>query len=135
MTPTQRTLKLLDGLGYKSGIVERWIPNPAYPGGGKRIDLWGIIDIIAINNRETVAVQSTGQAFSDHVRKIEGEGEKALLDWLAGPNRSFWLVAWRPLAAYKKDGTRAKADKMTPRVVRYVRGGPDRLCQVPVDLD
>lgn len=130
MTPTRRTLNLLEKMGYKTGIVERWIPNPAYPGGGKRLDLWNVIDIIAINARDTVAVQSTGTDFAGHVRKIEDDHSQSVLDWIAGPQRRFLLIGWRPLADYKKDGTRKVRDRWTPRIVEYKRTDPTRIHQV-----
>ena len=92
MTPTQRTLKKLRDDGYTPGIVERWIG--AHGPMGKRRDLFGIIDIIAIGNGDIVGVQSTGTDFSGHHKKITGEGKEALILWLENGGQ-FWLYAWR----------------------------------------
>ena len=118
MRPTERTLGLLRDLGYWPGIVERWVPNPGSPGGGKRRDLYQIIDIIAIKPSETLGVQSCGQDVSGHVKKlVELEGN--LRAWLAGDIRTFWLIGWRPLADYKKNGERAMRDRWQPRIIEY----------------
>ena len=69
ISPTQRTLKANKNLGRKCGIVERW---QQYGGKfGVRQDLFGFIDIIAIDEFEgIVGIQSTGQDFSGHIKKI-----------------------------------------------------------------
>ena len=105
MTPTQRTLGLLKGHGYLPGIVERWAPNPKYPGGGKRIDLFGFIDIIALKEGETLAVQSCGQAHSEHRDKILGERREMALRWLEPASNKLALISWRKVKV--KRGGRA----------------------------
>ena len=79
---------------------------------GRRVDLWGIIDIIAMNGTDILAVQSCGQSFSEHDKKI-----------LASPMASKWLrsggklmlVGWRKLKV-KRGG---KAMRWVPRVKNY----------------
>lgn len=67
MSPTQRSLKYLRDQGYKCWIVEHW---NAYA--RKRQDLFGCIDILAIGNGETLAVQTTSRSnVSARVKKIE----------------------------------------------------------------
>ena len=118
-SPTQRSLKYLKDQGFKTGIVERyisgiqkeddhWIP-------GRRIDLFGIIDIIAINNFVTVGVQSCGQAFSEHHKKLTEEKIDDVIDWLAGGSRELWLIGWRKLKL-KRGG---KAMRWKPRIRVY----------------
>jgi len=114
-SPTQRSLAYLKKQGLKTGIVERWLPNPAYPGGGKRSDLFGIIDIIAINGPETIGVQSCGQAFSEHHKKLTEEKKQETIDWLQGGTRQLWLIGWRKLKV--KRGKKAMHWK--PRVRVY----------------
>lgn len=53
-SPTQRTLKHLRDLGYKAEVVERWNPHARV-----RHDLFNIIDVLALNETEVVAVQTT----------------------------------------------------------------------------
>jgi len=112
MTPTQRTLKYLRDNGFVCGIVERFIS--AYARHGIRIDLFGIIDIIAIKDGEIRGVQSCGQAFSEHNKKI-----------LASENSVKWirsggilqLIGWRKLL--KKRGMKAK--EWVPRIKVFTR--------------
>jgi hypothetical protein len=53
--PTQRSLEHLRKLGYIADVTERWIPRM-----NVRKDLFGFIDILAINDTELLAVQATG---------------------------------------------------------------------------
>jgi len=116
MTPTQRTLKLLRDDGWTLDIVERSLPGKTFR---IRRDFLNCIDIIAVRPGETAGVQSCGQAFAAHDRKILAE-EKAL-KWLNGGNRLI-LIGWRKLKA--KRGGRAMIWK--PRIKEYTRG--DFLC-------
>lgn len=66
MTPTQRTLAELRRRGYRAAITERWNPFAKI-----RQDLWGIVDVLAIREGETLAVQCTsGSNVSARVQKI-----------------------------------------------------------------
>lgn len=89
MTPTQRTLKLLRDRGWTADVVERWIP-----GAFIRKDYLGIIDIIALTGREIIGVQSCGESFSEHAKKIADHAEGANR-WLESGGRLL-LVGWRP---------------------------------------
>ena len=92
ITPTQRTLKKLRDDGYTAGIVERFISIPG--SFGKRIDLFNIIDIIAIKKGEIWGVQSCGQAFADHDKKIlEHENSPK---WIEAGG-ILLLIGWRKL--------------------------------------
>ena len=65
-SPTQLTLKRLRGLGYRCAIVEKWNSHVKI-----RQDLFGIIDVLAVGNGETVAVQCTTYTnVSSRVKKI-----------------------------------------------------------------
>ncbi len=57
---TQKTLTLLRDEGYTPWIVERWIPARGHPGGGKRVDLYHLLDIIAYADGQLYGIQSTG---------------------------------------------------------------------------
>jgi hypothetical protein len=66
VTPTQRSKKHLESQGYRVAVVEKWNPHASI-----RQDLWGCIDIIAIRENETLAVQTTsGSNVSARVKKI-----------------------------------------------------------------
>lgn len=59
MSPTQRSLQLLRSRGYIPWIVERWIAQAR-----KRVDFYGIADIIAIHpeSGDMLAVQTTSMS-------------------------------------------------------------------------
>ena len=104
MKPTERTLKAFREMGFAVGIVERYINFTR-----QRIDLFGIIDIIAIRQGEIIGIQSCGQAFSSHLKKMnESEYTEK---WLAsGAGLQLW--GWRKVK--KKRGGKAMVYK--PRV-------------------
>ena len=55
MSPTQRTLEHLRAAGYPLvQVVERWNPHAKV-----RQDLFGIVDVLAVNEAGIVAVQTT----------------------------------------------------------------------------
>lgn len=113
-TPTMRTLDLLRSEGYTAELVERWFPSRPGAPHGMRKDYLNIIDIIAIKDDETLAVQSTGQDFSGHLRKMFSENENCM-KWLANPDRKLMLIGWRKLKV-KRGG---KATKVRPRIARF----------------
>jgi len=82
MTPSQRTVAHLRKLGYQTANVESFNYFTK-----RKHDLYGCIDILAIGNGETLAVQVTSKSnMSARIKKIE-ESE-ALLEML----RSGWRV-------------------------------------------
>ena len=95
MTPTQRTKLWLAKQGFENDICEKWIPNPAHPGGGFRKDLFGFIDIIALTSEGVLAVQSTGSAFSQHMHKLTVEKAREVDQWLRTPGTQLLLIGWR----------------------------------------
>jgi len=111
-TNTSRTLKYLKGQGWEAEIVERWLPNPKHPAGGVRKDLFGIIDIIAVADNRIAGVQSCGQAFSEHDKKIIAEPMS--LKWIKTKN-VLMLIGWRKVL--KEKGGKLKIWK--PRVKVY----------------
>jgi hypothetical protein len=65
-SPTQRTIKHLHDLGYETWVVEYWNAFAR-----QRVDMWGCIDLVAIREGETLAVQTTsGSNVSARVKKI-----------------------------------------------------------------
>lgn len=66
MTPTQRSLAEMRKRGYRCAVVERWNPHARI-----RQDLFGVVDLLAIGNGETVAIQTTsGSNVAARVAKI-----------------------------------------------------------------
>lgn len=65
--PTERTLQQLRKDGWLADVVERWIPHAK-----RRKDLFGIIDIVALGDGETLGVQCTSDSnMSARVHKLE----------------------------------------------------------------
>lgn len=91
MTPTQRTLRELKRQGRVCAIVEKWIPHARV-----RKDMFGIIDVIALDpQRGVVGVQSTGQDFAGHHRKLTEQKAQECVDWLQTPGTVLELWGWR----------------------------------------
>lgn len=91
MTPTQRTIRELKNLGRECAIAEKWIP-----GANIRRDLFGIIDVVALDpERGVVGIQSTGSAFSQHYQKLTVECYQNTFNWLSTPGASLELWGWR----------------------------------------
>lgn len=66
MSPTERTLAELRKRGYMVAITEKWNPFAKI-----RQDLFGIVDVLAVREGETLAVQCTsGDNVSKRVDKI-----------------------------------------------------------------
>jgi hypothetical protein len=111
-SPTQRTIRALKDQGRKCGIVERFVNRPGTH--GIRIDLFGFGDIIALcPEHGIIAIQSCGQAFAEHYRKItedEYVSENAV-DWLkCGGKIELW--GWRKLKLTRS----GKAMRWQPRI-------------------
>jgi len=110
LSATQRTLRALRQQGYICGIVERF--NPHVGTHGIRQDLFGFIDIIAIKPKGICAIQSCGQSFSAHMRKIL-ENDLAV-EWLkAGGHLELW--GWRKIK--KKRGGKLRI--WSPRIHEF----------------
>jgi hypothetical protein len=69
MTPTQRSLAHLRADGWLAEVVEKWNPHARI-----RQDLFGFVDIIAVREGETLAVQTTSADHkAERVAKIESD--------------------------------------------------------------
>ena len=92
MTPTQRTLAELRKRGYLAEVVEKWNPY-GRDGFGSRKDLFGFIEVLALRDDETLAVQTTSASnVSARVKKI------ADADALSAVRKAGWYVVvhgWR----------------------------------------
>ena len=115
LSPTQRTLRALRAQGSIVGSVERW--NPHVGSHGIRQDLFGFIDLIALDpERGIIGIQSCGQAFSQHINKIlDSDCTQAAIEWLrCGGKIEVW--GWRKVKL--KRGGKAKVWK--PRIREIV---------------
>jgi carbonic anhydrase len=65
-SPTQRSKAYLESEGYTVAITEHWNQWAR-----RRVDLFGFVDLLAIRQNETLAVQTTsGSNVSARVKKI-----------------------------------------------------------------
>lgn len=88
MTPTQRSLAYLRAQGWQVAVVERWNPHARI-----RQDLFGVLDLLAVRDGQTLGVQTTsGSNVAARARKIaEAEQVPAL-------RKAGWLLhvhGWR----------------------------------------
>jgi hypothetical protein len=91
MTPTQRSLAHLKDAGYRAAVVEKWNPHARI-----RQDLFGCIDIIAVGNGETLAVQTTsGSNVAARVKKI---AEAEALPDIRAAGWKIFVHGWRKAA-------------------------------------
>lgn len=96
LSPTQRTLGALRQRGMPCWIVERF--NQYAGPHGLRIDLFGIIDVLALDKSPTggvIGVQSCGQDYAAHYRKLTVEKAQETADWLETPGTKLELWGWR----------------------------------------
>jgi hypothetical protein len=89
-SPTQRTLDLCRKSGLTAQVVERWERFSR-----RRIDLFGVIDIVAIGGGQIIGIQSTaGSGVSARRRKILCEPRAKL--WVTSGGR-LYIHGWRKL--------------------------------------
>ena len=109
VTPTQRTLKALRNQGRICDVVERFVHTGKV---GFRRDLFHFIDIICIDPVDgIIGVQSCGQAFSEHVKKMTANDVLPL--WLKFAKVE--LIGWRKVVL-RRGGS---AVRWTPRVMDF----------------
>ncbi len=114
ISPTSRTLEYIRSQGWIADIVERF--NPYAGKFGRRKDMFGFGDIIAMGEGSIIAIQSCGQAFSEHCRKITQ-------DKLVAPNAFLWmknggrlmLIGWRKIKLHRG----GKAMRWSPRIKEF----------------
>jgi hypothetical protein len=95
-SPTQLTLRELRRRGYRAQVVEHWNSHAFI-----RQDLFGIIDVIAVGNGETVGVQATSYknvasrvtkiAESEAIADIRDAGWKVLVHGWRKPKHRWEL--------------------------------------------
>lgn len=122
VSSVQRTLRFMRQQGRICGIVERF--NQYAGPYGVRQDLFGIIDIIALDPEQgVIGIQACGQDFAKHFRTITEEKAQESIDWLETQTccthcgkltkaTSLELWGWRKV----KLRSGAKAMRWKPRV-------------------
>jgi len=114
ISPTSRTLNYIREQGWLADKVEQF--NPYAGKFGQRKDMFGFGDIVAMGENSIIAIQSCGQSFSEHHKKIT-------LDEYVAPNALKWiesggrliLIGWRKVKL-KRGG---KAMRWKPRIKEY----------------
>jgi len=110
LSPTQRTLKAMREQGRICASCERWNPYA-----GVRQDLFGFIDLIVLDpERGAIAIQTCGQSFAEHVRKLTEERNETVFEWLKHHPLELW--GWRKVK-HKRGG---KAMRWKPRIADVV---------------
>jgi len=95
MSPTQRSRKQLEGIGYHVEKVEYYNTFSH-----RTHDLWGFIDLLAIKKGEVLAVQVTGGMNNkpSHIKKMN---ESELLSLVKSAGIKIELHTWRQLIVGK----------------------------------
>ena len=107
-------MRELRNQGRRCAIVEKW--NMHVGPHGVRQDLFGIIDVIALDpQRGVVGVQSCGMNFAEHERKFFEERAEECIDWLSTPGTALELWGWRKVKL-KRGG---KAMRWQPRIREF----------------
>lgn len=87
MSPTQRTLKMVRDSGFTAQVVEHWNAFAKI-----RVDLFRVIDIVAMAEGVTVGLQATS-ATNHSARRNKIISEPLALLWVLAGNH-LWLVSW-----------------------------------------
>ena len=107
---TSRTLEYIRSQGWIADKVE--IFNPYAGKWGQRKDFLGFADIIACGENSIIAIQSCGQAFNEHDKKILDSTHA--LKWLECGGRII-IIGWRKVL--KTRGGKLKV--WSPRIKEY----------------
>ncbi|MFO7970169.1 MAG: hypothetical protein R6U40_00295 [Desulfobacterales bacterium] len=104
---TSRTLEYIRSQGWEADKVEQYNVYSR-----RRKDLFNIIDIVALTEHGITGIQSCGQAFAEHDRKILSE--PLALKWIEKGGHLI-LIGWRKV----KLRPGAKAMRWKPRIKEY----------------
>jgi len=108
-SPTQRSLALLRKQGYSLfQVVERWVPQAR-----RRIDLFGIIDVVAIHQERTGVLGIQATSLSNFAHRVRKASESVALPlWIDNGNQ-FEVWGWG------KKGPRGKRKTWQVKVSDY----------------
>lgn len=111
MSPTARTLNLLRNAGLTVQVVERWCPHSR-----RRIDLFNVIDVVAMDPKQVGLLGVQACAGSGHAAR--------LAKVLAEPRARLWVACGNRLAVYSwaKRGARGQRKSWTPRIEEVYLG-------------
>lgn len=125
---TQRTLRWCEKKLWLAGVVEKWLPNrqeacpicQATTGkGGVRKDLFGFIDLVAIDGAQgVVAIQVCAtSSMASRLNKIRTVCSKEATTWLAFGNR-IQIHGWSKKHYKLTDGSKSKVERWSLRRVK-----------------
>jgi hypothetical protein len=105
-SPTARSLAHCRKLGLTAQVVEHWNAFSR-----RRVDLFGVIDIVVLSPIGICGIQTTGAGASSRMAKIRDE-----------PRAELWLRAGGELVvhSWRKVGPRGKRKLWSVRVVKAV---------------
>ena len=107
---TSRTLEYIRSKGWEVDRVEKFIP---YAGKfGYRKDCFNLFDLIALGENSIIGIQSCGQSFAKHHKKILGN--PLSFKWLECGGR-IMLIGWRKVKLCRG----GKAMRWSPRIKEY----------------
>ena len=86
MSPTQRSLAYLRKQGLEPWVVEKWNPWAKI-----RQDLYGCVDILALGNKKTYAIQCTSTGVSSRIKKIQ---ESKYFPLMKECGWEIWVMGW-----------------------------------------
>lgn len=90
-SPTQRALRELRGRGWTAQVVEKWIPQAK-----RRVDLFGCIDIVALDGLPGVLGVQVTDSSNVSKRVAKAKEEERIARWLMAGNRfEVWGYAKR----------------------------------------
>ena len=131
---TALTLKVLRKAKFHAEVVEKWVGPPrqhdaetgAWRGTGVRKDLWGIVDILGVGLRYTLAVQSTSDRSLVRERQSKALASEPLLRWMGqSPTNIFEVWGWLP-AKKGQRGRQLRRWRLVPGSTHWieVEGAP-----------
>ena len=111
---TSRTLEYIRSQGWIADKVEQF--NPYSGRYGTRKDMFHFADIVAMGENSIIAIQSCGQAFAEHHRKLTEDQDVAenMYKWLECGGRVL-LIGWRKILVTRK----GRARRWVPRILEY----------------
>lgn len=112
-SPTQQTLGFFRDREIPIQVVERWNQHA-----GVRVDLFGVIDCVAISPKGICGVQTTAISSMSARRAKIRESETAR-KWLVAGGL-LYLQGWQRRHFKKADGTRSKARRWVHRTEAIV---------------
>lgn len=114
-SPTARTLAECKRRGWLAQVVERWNPHARV-----RHDLFGFIDVLALDGEQTIGIQATSTSnLSSRLAKIHEHENKAA--WLEAGNRIL-VWGWAKRKWRTKGGAWSKGGRWTLKAYEVLEG-------------